>query len=48
MKKLIGATIANWFRKPENREKAKRAAKQAYAKYQNRNRPSNQPPNKRP
>ncbi|WP_167369276.1 MULTISPECIES: hypothetical protein [Salinicola] len=36
MKKLIGAAIANWFRKPENREKAKQTAKQAYSKYQQR------------
>ncbi|MAM56549.1 MAG: hypothetical protein CMN25_04360 [Salinicola sp.] len=36
MKKMIGAAIANWLRKPENREKAKRTAKQAYAKYQRR------------
>lgn len=36
MKKIIGAAIANWFRKPENREKAKRAARQAYSKYQQR------------
>ncbi|WP_167406517.1 hypothetical protein [Salinicola acroporae] len=36
MKKMIGAAIANWLRKPENREKAKRTAKQAYDKYQRR------------
>ncbi|WP_268746152.1 hypothetical protein [Halomonas salina] len=36
MKKAIGAAIANWFRKTENREKAKRAAKQAYSQYQQR------------
>jgi superfamily I DNA/RNA helicase len=36
MKKMIGAAIASWLRKPENREKAKRTAKQAYDKYQQR------------
>ncbi|WP_188112423.1 hypothetical protein [Salinicola aestuarinus] len=30
MKKILGAAIANWFRKPENREKAKQTAKRAY------------------
>lgn len=40
MKKVIGAAIANWLRKPENREKAKRTAKQAYDKYQQRKRNS--------
>jgi len=41
MKKIIGAAIANWLRKPENREKAKRTAKQAYDKYQQRKSGSN-------
>ena len=36
MKKAIGAAIANWFRKPENREKARQAAKQAYGQYRKR------------
>ncbi|WP_268249116.1 hypothetical protein [Salinicola rhizosphaerae] len=36
MKKAIGAAVANWLRKPENREKAKQTAKKAYAKYQQR------------
>ncbi|WP_280563999.1 MULTISPECIES: hypothetical protein [unclassified Chromohalobacter] len=34
MKRMIGAAIANWLRKPENREKAKRTAKQMADKYQ--------------
>lgn len=40
MKKMLGVAIANWLRKPENREKAKRTAKQAYDKYQQRKRGS--------
>lgn len=36
MKKAIGAAIANWFRKPENRAKARQAAKQAYSQYRKR------------
>ncbi|HET8789756.1 MAG TPA: hypothetical protein VFM75_00965 [Modicisalibacter sp.] len=36
MKRFIGAAVANWLRKPENREKAKRTAKQFWSKYQNR------------
>ncbi|MGO1343702.1 MULTISPECIES: hypothetical protein [Chromohalobacter] len=40
MKRMIGAAIANWFRKPENREKAKRTAKQMADKYQNRRKKS--------
>ncbi|MEQ7870695.1 MULTISPECIES: hypothetical protein [Chromohalobacter] len=42
MKRMIGAAIANWFRKPENREKAKRTAKQMAQKYQNQRK---KPPN---
>ncbi|WP_204352600.1 hypothetical protein [Salinicola halophilus] len=36
MKKILGAAIANWFRKPENREKAKQTAQKAYDGFQRR------------
>lgn len=36
MGRYIFAAVANWFRKPANREKAKRHARQAWSKYQNR------------
>lgn len=39
MKKLIGAAVTHWLRKPENREKAKRTAKALYGKCQNRKKP---------
>ncbi|SFU58456.1 hypothetical protein SAMN04487955_104157 [Halomonas korlensis] len=32
MKRAIGLMIANWFRKPANREKAKRTARQLWNK----------------
>lgn len=48
MKKILGAAIANWFRKPENREKAKRTAKQAYDKYQQRKRGSSPDSSRKP
>ena len=40
MKRYIVAAVANWLRKPENREKAKRQARQAWNKYQDRKRNS--------
>ncbi|MGC3874361.1 hypothetical protein ACPF7Z_13950 [Halomonas sp. GXIMD04776] len=36
MKRYIVAAVANWLRKPENREKAKQQARQVWNKYQNR------------
>lgn len=39
--------IANWFRKPENREKAKRAANRWLDKNQNKRRDNNSGPNQR-
>jgi len=36
MKKLLFGAIANWLRKPENREKAKRTARDLHGRYQNR------------
>ncbi|MCK0714494.1 hypothetical protein ACFO0U_11410 [Chromohalobacter sarecensis] len=46
MKRMIGAAIANWFRKPENREKAKQTAKQMAEKYQNRKKSSKKSPSR--
>ncbi|MCK0746618.1 hypothetical protein [Chromohalobacter nigrandesensis] len=46
MKRMIGAAIANWFRKPENREKAKQTAKQMAEKYQNRKKSSKNSPSR--
>ncbi|WP_299258340.1 hypothetical protein [uncultured Kushneria sp.] len=34
MKRAIGALIANWFRKPENRRKAKQTAQQVWNRFQ--------------
>ena len=39
MKRMLGAAVANWLRKPQNREKAKRTARQLWGKYQNRKGP---------
>ncbi|SHE77329.1 hypothetical protein SAMN02745148_01113 [Modicisalibacter ilicicola DSM 19980] len=36
MKRYIVAAVANWLRKPENREKAKQQARQMWNKYQKR------------
>ncbi len=36
MKRMIGLAIANWLRKRENREKAKRALKRVFGKQQSR------------
>lgn len=49
MKRFIGAAVANWLRKPENREKAKRTARQFWNKYQNRKAaPGSKPGNNTP
>ncbi|MEC9482990.1 MAG: hypothetical protein UMU75_06625 [Halomonas sp.] len=34
MKRAIGMAVANWLRKPENREKVKRTARQLWTRYQ--------------
>ncbi|GHC17298.1 hypothetical protein GCM10010082_05510 [Kushneria pakistanensis] len=34
MKRAIGAFIANWLRKPENRRKAKQAAQHVWSRFQ--------------
>ncbi len=36
MKRILGATAANWLRKPENQQKVKRTARQLWDKYQKR------------
>lgn len=36
MKRALGALIANWFRKPENRRKAKQTAQKAWNSFQQR------------
>lgn len=43
MKKMIGAAIANWLRKPANREKAKQSARRAYDSFQERKSPDSPP-----
>ncbi|WP_168014709.1 hypothetical protein [Halomonas salinarum] len=40
MKKAIGMAIANWLRKPENREKVKQTANKWLDKHKKRNTPS--------
>ncbi|SPJ33485.1 hypothetical protein [Kushneria phyllosphaerae] len=34
MKRAIGAFIANWLRKPENRRKAKQTAQHVWSRFQ--------------
>ncbi|GAB2796559.1 hypothetical protein GCM10027040_23810 [Halomonas shantousis] len=36
MKRAIGMAVANWLRKPENRQKAKRTAQKLWNKRQGR------------
>ncbi len=36
MKRWIGMAVANWFRKPANRAKAKRTARQVWSRFQGR------------
>lgn len=36
MRRMLGAYIANWLRKPENRAKAKRTADQLWSRFQQR------------
>ncbi len=47
MRRYIFAAVANWLRKPANREKAKHYARQTWNKYQNRNKGPNNDPNRR-
>jgi hypothetical protein len=35
MKRKLGAAVAAWLRKPQNREKAKRTAQRAWQRFQN-------------
>lgn len=48
MKRILGATAANWLRKPENQQKVKRTARQLWDKYQKRKGTKNAQPEVRP
>lgn len=44
MKRVIGMAVANWLRKPKNRQKVKRMAGQLWNKHKGRKTPGDRKP----